>query len=97
MSMFEKPRILSDSEANTIRGKMLVGRATINEQFQLLGHMDLVEMGLRSALEKLSGCLPPRIYIYGPSGEYWSEQEPDPHAVPEYDEVVFSEVLDNAS
>ncbi len=31
---FEKPRILTDSEANTIRGKMLVGHATPNEQLR---------------------------------------------------------------
>ena len=51
--MFQKPRILTDSESNLIRGKMLVGAATKEEQLQLVGHFDLVEMKLRGALEDL--------------------------------------------
>lgn len=48
---FTKPRVLSDSELNTIRGKCLVARASPEELMQMIGHFDLVEMELREALE----------------------------------------------
>src|SRR5579863_7588796 len=62
---FEKPRILTDSEANTIRGKcLMVGHPrlgpTAAEVMLLIGHFDLVDMKLRSALETLSSCMPPK-------------------------------------
>ena len=87
---FQKPRILTDSEANTIRGKCLVGHATPEELMQLIGHFDLVEMKLRGALEILAGCLPKRIYVYGAYGETWSDTEP---ATDEYEEIDFGELL----
>ncbi len=89
---FQKPRILTDSEANTIRGKCLVAKATAEELMQLIGHFDLVEMKLRGALETLSGCLPPKIYIYGAYGELWSAVQPGPE-IDEFEEIDFKEVL----
>lgn len=90
---FYKPRILTDSEANTIRGKCLVGAATLEELMQLIGHFDLVEQKLRGALETLAGCLPSRIFVYGASGELWSDSEPPPEVTDEYDVIDFREVL----
>jgi hypothetical protein len=91
---FEKPRLLSESEQNIIRGKCLAGHATKEEQILLIGHFDLADGKLRSALESLSGCLPDKIYIYGAYGENWSETEPDPHAT-EYEVIDFKELLDS--
>jgi len=71
--MFEKPRILTESEINTIRGKALVGRATSSELMLAFGHYDLV----LGELQKLRGCLPDKMYIHGAFGENWSENEPD--------------------
>lgn len=69
---FEKPRILTDSELNTIRGKALVGHAAPSEIMLVFGHFDLV----LGELQKLRGCLPDKIYIYGSCGERWSDREP---------------------
>ncbi len=87
---FQKPRILTESEANTIRGKCLVAKATPQELMQLIGHFDLLVDKYRGALETLAGCLPPKIYVYGAYGERWSEGEPD---TDEYEEVSFKELL----
>lgn len=46
MPKFEKPRLLSDKELNTIRGKALVGHATPQELAQVFGHIDSIEMKL---------------------------------------------------
>ena len=92
---FEKPRILTDSEANTIRGKcLMVGHPrlgpTAAEVMLLIGHFDLVDMKLRSALETLSSCMPPKIYVYGDEGQLWSDHEPD---TDEFEVIDFEEVL----
>lgn len=44
--MFQKPRLLSDKELNTIRGKSLVGHASAEEIQQVFGHLDTLEMKL---------------------------------------------------
>lgn len=90
---FERPRILTDSEENTIRGKCLVAHATPEELMQLIGHFDLVNDKLRGALETLSGCLPPKVYVYGAYGENWSADEPGPELTDEFEVVDFKEVL----
>jgi hypothetical protein len=87
---FQKPRILSDSEANAIRGKCLVAKATPQELMQLLGHFDMLISRYHHALETLAGCLPDPIYVYGAYGDRWSEGEPD---VDEYETVSFKELL----
>lgn len=51
---FQKPRILTDSEANTIRGKCLVAAASPQELMELIGHFDLVIDKLRGDLAKAS-------------------------------------------
>jgi hypothetical protein len=84
---FQKPRILSDSESNLIRGKCLVGAATPEELMQLIGHFDLVEHGLRMALETLSGCMPDVIYV---TDDKWSDQEPEEEG---YETINFKELL----
>lgn len=43
---FEKPRLLSDKELNTIRGKSLVGHASVQELAQVFGHIDTLEQKL---------------------------------------------------
>lgn len=85
-------------EANTIRGKcLMIGNPrlgpTAAEVMLLIGHFDLVDMRLRAALETLSGCLPPKIYVYGDEGQLWSADEPD---VDEFEEIDFKEVLGEA-
>ena len=65
---FEKPRILTNSEAITLRGKCLVGHASPAEQMQLIGHFDLLVYKYVSALQSLSGCLPDKVAIYGAYG-----------------------------
>ncbi len=86
----QKPRILTESEANTIRGKCLVAKATNVELMQLIGHFDLLIDKYRGALETLSGCLPDPIYVYGAYGDRWSEGEPDSD---EYEEISLKEIL----
>lgn len=44
MPKFEKPRLLSDKELNTIRGKATVGHASVKEILQVFGHLDTLEM-----------------------------------------------------
>lgn len=46
MPKFEKPRLLSDCELNMIRGKALVGHASVVELAQVFGHLDMIEMKL---------------------------------------------------
>jgi hypothetical protein len=87
---FQKPRILTDSEVNTIRGKCLVAAATPEELMLMIGHFDLVDHKLRAALETLSGCFPNKLYVYGAYGEMWSADEPD---TVEYEEIDFKEIL----
>lgn len=43
---FEKPRLLTDRELNTIRGKSLVGHASTDEILQVFAHYDIIEMKL---------------------------------------------------
>lgn len=43
---FEPPRLLSESELNTIRGKALVGHATPQEILRVFGHLDMLEFSL---------------------------------------------------
>lgn len=93
---FQKPRILNDSEANIIRGKCLMNdhpklRPSASEVMQLIGHFDLVEHKLRSALETLSGCLPNKMFVYGVYGEKWSDYEPD---CDEYEIIDFKELIE---
>lgn len=87
---FQKPRILTDSEQNYIRGKCLVAKATAEELMQLIGHFDLRVDKLEGALRTLQGCLPDPIFVYGASGERWSADEP---ATDEFEEVSFTELL----
>lgn len=46
MAKFQKPRLLSEKELNTIRGKALVGHATPQEIMMVFGHLDSLEMEL---------------------------------------------------
>lgn len=92
---FQKPRILSNSEENTIRGKCLVNdhptlRPSASEVMQLIGHLDLLVDKYREALETLSGCMPDKMYVYGASGDQWSADEP---STDEYEVVDFKELL----
>ena len=87
MSTFERPRILTDSELNTIRGKALVGHATPPELMLAFGHFDLVLDGLR----QLRSCFPDKIYIFGAYGDQWSADEPDQSI--EYEEVDLKGLL----
>lgn len=71
---FQKPRILSESEANTIRGKCLMNdhptmRPSASEVMSLISHFDLVTDKDREALMTLSGAFPDKIYVYGGSVE----------------------------
>jgi hypothetical protein len=84
---FEKPRILTESELNTIRGKALVGHATPSELMLAFGHFDLVLI----ELQKLRSCFPDKIFILGAYGEDWSADEPDQDI--EYDEVDLKALL----
>lgn len=49
--MFEKPRLLSARELNTIRGKAIVSHATKEEILQVFGHIDILEIRLDEADE----------------------------------------------
>jgi len=89
---FQKPRILSDSESNIIRGKCLVGHATREEIMQLISHFDLVDMRLRGALETLASCMPDEVFVM--DGK-WSNMEPTDNP-DEYETINFSEILDGA-
>lgn len=40
---FQKPRLLTEKEINTIGGKAIVGRAEPSELMQVFGHYDLIE------------------------------------------------------
>ncbi len=51
MPKFEEPRLLSDRELNTIRGKALVGHASVVEIASVFGHIDMLEMALDRADE----------------------------------------------
>lgn len=84
---FEKPRLLTESELNTIRGKALVGHATPVELMRAFGHFDLV----LDELGKLRSCLPDKIYIFGAYGDQWSADEPNEDI--EYDEVDLKALL----
>jgi hypothetical protein len=84
---FEPPRILTESELNTIRGKALVGHATPSELMAAFSHFDLVLDELR----KLRGCFPDKIYIFGAYGDQWSADERDQDI--EYDEVDLKALL----
>lgn len=44
-----KPRLLSERELNTIRGKASVGHATQAEIMQVFGHIDVLESRLDEA------------------------------------------------
>lgn len=90
---FQKPRILSDSEVNTIRGKCLVAAASAEELMQLIGHFDLVEDKYKGALQTLAGCLPKKIYVYGSYGEMWSGQEPSAELTDEFEVIDFNELV----
>lgn len=41
-----KPRLLTDKQLNTIRGKASVGHASTPEIMSVFGHYDLIEMKL---------------------------------------------------
>ena len=84
---FERPRILTESELNTIRGKALVGHATSAEVMLAFGHFDLV----MAELQKLRGCFPDKIFIFGAYGDRWSADEPDQDI--EYDAVDLKALL----
>lgn len=45
---FSKPKLLTDKEINTIRGKAIVGHATPEELMKVFGHYDLIEAELDS-------------------------------------------------
>lgn len=84
---FEMPRMLTESELNTIRGKALCGHATPSELMSAFGHFDL----LLTELQKLRSCLPDKIFIFGAYGDQWSADEPDQDI--EYDEVDLKALL----
>ena len=84
---FEPPRILTESELNTIRGKALVGHAAPAELMLAFGHFDLV----LNELQKLRGCFPDKIFIFGAYGDQWSADEPGQDI--EYDEVDLKALL----
>jgi len=46
MPKFEKPRLLSRKELNTLAGKTLAGHITREEMMQVFGHLDCLEMRL---------------------------------------------------
>lgn len=89
---FSKPRILTESESLTIRGKCLAGHASKEEIMSLISHFDLVDMELRGALTTLSGCLPEKVFVYGSGGEQWSDTEPEHQ---QFELVDFEKVLSN--
>lgn len=88
---FQKLRILTDNEANYIRGKCLVAKATAEELMQLIGHFDLLTGKYRSALETLAGCLPEKMYVFGDEGQYWTGDES--RTTEEYETIDFKELL----
>ena len=52
MSKFEPPRLLSDKELNTIRGKAIVGHESTQELMKVFGHIDAMEMRLEELDEE---------------------------------------------
>ena len=90
---FQKPRILSQSEECTIRGKCLVAHATPEELMLLIGHFDLVIDKLRGALQTLAGAMPQKVFVYGAYGEMFTVEEPSPELTAEFETVDFKELL----
>ena len=43
---FARPKLLTDKQISTIRGKAIVGHATPAELMSVFGHYDLIEMEL---------------------------------------------------
>jgi hypothetical protein len=43
---FSKPRLLTEKEINIIRGKAMVGHASVEELLSVFFHYDLIEMKL---------------------------------------------------
>lgn len=43
---FTPPKLLSDKELNTLRGKAMVGHATSEEIMAVFGHIDILEQKL---------------------------------------------------
>lgn len=84
---FEKPRLLTESELNTIRGKALVGHASPSELMLAFGHYDLVLL----ELAKLRDCLPDKVYTFGVYGEQLATEQPGPGI--EYDEIDLRKLL----
>lgn len=48
---FKEPRLLSDKEMNTIRGKAMVGHATPQELMEVFGHIDTLEAKMNEVEE----------------------------------------------
>ena len=92
---FQRPRILSASEENYIRGKCLVAAATPAELMQLIGHFDLLIDKYHGALQTLHGAMPDKIYVYGAHGDQWSTEEP-PTDEDEFEVVDFTELLEES-
>ena len=44
----------------------------------------------KGAIQSLAGCFPDKIYVFGPSGERWSDYEPPDS---EYETVDLQELL----
>ncbi len=91
MGNFKPPRILTDGESNTIRGKILAGHATKAEILSLVSHFDLVDLKLRHALETLRCCFPEIIYVWGDNEEQWGSVPPDGQP---FSTVSFADLLD---
>ena len=62
---FDTPRILTEPELNTIRGKALCGHASPSELMLAFGHFDLV----LAELHKLRSCLPDKVSGTTPGAE----------------------------
>jgi hypothetical protein len=95
---FQKPRILTNTEENVIRGKCLMNdhpglKPTAEEVMQLIWHFDLLVDKYRGALETLQGCFPKKIFVYGAYGEMWSSDEPDLTITEEFEVIDFNEIL----
>lgn len=44
--IFARPKLLTDKQINTIRGKAMVGHASVPELMSVFAHYDLIEMEL---------------------------------------------------
>jgi hypothetical protein len=44
--IFARPKLLTDKQISTIRGKAMVGHASVPELMSVFGHYDLIEMEL---------------------------------------------------